>query len=336
MSTLSSLISALVAAANGEVLPTLISPHDFVTILANISSYNVKPLFPLRQRTQFYATLKSHLTVSGLSIMIPLTPITTFKAYTVHPFPHTYNNSFYTLQVQHTLILKDTHGQAIAYPPADFLTSCIRTSPRQFVCESSPLALDYDSPSCSRALVTNHNIASRCGFAALKSSPRPFVLSLHASTILYFFIPTAATVTCEKQKPDELIQGTFFLPASCQMKALSLFIPASQSYVTKANLSPNLPTPLLINLPTFNVSIPHLQNEYSPAVPTDFLGPLPALHATYLYPAYFTLAGVLSVFCAFAACFCIVYRQIARKNAAITHSQAEHIPIRHFPVVNQL
>ena len=41
MTTVSSFVSALISAARGEVLPSLISPHDFHPILQNISSFNL-------------------------------------------------------------------------------------------------------------------------------------------------------------------------------------------------------------------------------------------------------------------------------------------------------
>ena len=80
----SDLMSALVLAARGIVLPTLISPHDIKAILKDLAAESLTPLFPLSRRALFYSNLKSYLTEQGVSLVIPLYPevVLTAQCYT--------------------------------------------------------------------------------------------------------------------------------------------------------------------------------------------------------------------------------------------------------------
>jgi len=99
-------VNDLIKASKGIVSSSLISPQDIEPIIQQATSNNLTPLFTLTDRVPSYSALNSFLTISGLSVLIPVTPRTSFTAYYIHPFPHKTNKTFYTLQIQHSVILR--------------------------------------------------------------------------------------------------------------------------------------------------------------------------------------------------------------------------------------
>ncbi|XP_037782551.1 uncharacterized protein LOC119578943, partial [Penaeus monodon] len=206
-------------------------------VLQRVSSFSFKTLFPLRQPTRFYASLRSFLTASGLSVIIPVHPATIFRAYHVHPF-HTKHSSYYMVHVSHTFILRELGGHALSFPSSDFLDSCLRPMKDTFVCFSSPLSSSLQTPSCARALASGGLITSLCSFEEVSDQLSTFMLSLSQATLIYFYQSTAATIACEELQPDRLLQGTFVLPHHCGLRSLSLKVPAIKSFVTDVTADP--------------------------------------------------------------------------------------------------
>ncbi|ROT65768.1 hypothetical protein C7M84_016256 [Penaeus vannamei] len=121
-------------------------------------------------------------------------------------------------------------GHTITTPPPTFMTACTQALPRLFVCNSRPLPLFSDD--CSDAIITNHNIINECSFDSIVPTSRPFLLPFDDISVLYFFQPSTATVTCKEALPDVVVTGIYVLPISCEIVTTSLFIPASHSYAT--------------------------------------------------------------------------------------------------------
>ncbi|ROT82717.1 hypothetical protein C7M84_024113 [Penaeus vannamei] len=121
-------------------------------------------------------------------------------------------------------------GHTITTPPPTFMTACTQALPRLFVCNSRPLPLFSDD--CSDAIITNHNIINECSFDSIVPTSRPFHLPFDDISVLYFFQPSTATVTCKEALPDVVVTGIYVLPISCEIVTTSLFIPASHSYAT--------------------------------------------------------------------------------------------------------
>jgi len=305
---LNSLATALIRAAHGEVSPDVISPVDMGAVLKRVSSFSVKTLFPLRQRTRFYASLRSFLTASGLSVIIPVRPSTIFRAYRVHPFPHKTNSSYYMVHVPHTFILRELGGHALSFPSSDFLDSCLKPTKDTFVCFSSPLPSSLQTPSCARALVSGGLITSLCSFEEVRDQLSPFMLSLSQATLIYFYQSTAATIACEELQPDRLLQGTFVLPHHCGLRSLSLKVPAIKSFVTDVTADPIAIRPALLTLPTINVTIPELHLRHVSKVQDADVGLMSDFHINFIYPVYVTLLGMLLLLLVFGACYAKAYR----------------------------
>lgn len=68
-------------------------------ILQQAISHTLNPLVTLKERVPLYSALKSFLTISGPSVLIPMARPTSFNAYYIHPFLHKTNNTFFTLQL---------------------------------------------------------------------------------------------------------------------------------------------------------------------------------------------------------------------------------------------
>jgi len=302
------LATTLIRAAHGEVLPTLISYADMNAILRNVSSFSVKTLFPLGQRTRFYASLKSFLTVSGLSVIIPVRPPIVFKAYRVHPFPHKTNNSHYMVSVPHTFILREIEGHALSFPTPDLLNSCTKPVKDTYVCFSAPIPSTLQSPSCARALISNRFVTSLCSFEEVKDQISPFMLSLSQVTLIYFYQSTAATIACKESHSDRSLQGTFVLPHNCKLSSLSLKVPAIKSFVTDVAADPIAIRPSLLTLPTINITIPELHLRDVSKVQDADVGLMSEFHIHFFYPVYVTSIGMLLLLFAFGACYAKAYR----------------------------
>jgi len=310
---INSFVSDLIAASKGTVSESLISPQDIDLILKQAASHKLHPLFTLTDRVPFYSTLKSFLTISGLSVFIPMEPRTSFTAYYIHPFPHKTNNTFFTLQLQHSLILKSSQGHTITTPPPTFMTACTQALPRLFVCNSRPLPLFSDD--CSDAIITNHNIINECSFDSIVPTSRPFHLPFDDISVLYFFQPSTATVTCKEALPDVVVTGIYVLPISCEIVTTSLFIPASHSYATDISVRGLNISPMVLDLPVFNVTIPDISTSHVTHIQENPVNiPSFTFHSIYYYPIYVVGAGMAIMGLLFIMCYVISYRHVSRRN----------------------
>ena len=304
----SDLLAAVLLASNGQVTPKLITPHDFRNVIRNISldaDNPLVPLFPLSKRTLFYTSLHSYLTDEGLSILVPLKPSNTLEAFRIHTFPNKMNDTYYTLRVDHTIILKTIRGQALATPHTSFLDSCQRPTPRIYACYTPSLVYDIDSPSCHRALVVQrHRVAEQCKFDEIKPTEYPYIIPLADVSLLYYFFPTSSTVTCDSKPITKPISGIFLLPHSCELSSLSFQIPAVKHYVTTFEKEPLIIQPGSIYIPEFTANITKLTLQPMHNVPG--IPFFPTYHAIYMYPVYITVAGMILVLIAITSLLCCI------------------------------
>ena len=293
----SDLLAAVLLAANGQVTPKLITPHDFRNVIRHISldvDNPLVPLFPLSRRTLFYTSLHSYLTKDGLSILLPLKPFNTLEAFRIHTFPSKRNDTYYTLRLDHTIILKTIRGQALATPHTSFLESCHKPTPRIYACYTPTLIYDIDSPSCHRALVVQrHRVAEQCKFDEIRPTEYPYIIPLSEVSLLYYFFPTSTTVTCESKPITRLIEDIFLLPHSCELSSLSFQIPAFKQYVTTLEKEPLTIQPSSIYIPDFPANITKITLEPMHNIPS--IPFLPTYHTVYVYPVYITVAGMILV-----------------------------------------
>ncbi|XP_037801384.1 uncharacterized protein LOC119596288 [Penaeus monodon] len=316
------LAHALGSAIYGEVVPNLISLDDLHPVLRNMSYYSLSPLFPLKQHNRFYASLKSFVTSTSLSIMIPLRPSIVFKAFRIHPFPHKTNNSHYVVHTDHTLIFRVLHGRSISYPPTDYLNTCSKPAQNMHVCYSRPLPLQHEH-SCAFALVTGSRIPSICYFDVIEAEVTPFVLSLPEVTLLYFYRSTFATIICEDNSPDMSLQGTFVLPHHCELDFLSLHIPATKFFVEDIHSTAVPIKPSLLTLPTANVTIPALR------VVRALRPQIAGQQFDFYYPVYVNLVGMFLLVLMFGACYLKAYRmhrEEEKKQSKITDQSVPCLP----------
>ncbi|ROT65769.1 Retrovirus-related Pol polyprotein [Penaeus vannamei] len=97
-------------------------------------------------------------------------------------------------------------------------------------------------------------------------------------SVLYFFQPSTATVTCKEALPDVVVTGIYVLPISCEIVTTSLFIPASHSYATDISVRGLNISPMPFHL-SFPYSYSLVLSLYIPiSHPTPPLAPL-FLHA---------------------------------------------------------
>nr|XP_027238792.1 uncharacterized protein LOC113829817 [Penaeus vannamei] len=320
------LTHALSRAIYGKVMPNLISHDDLNPVLGKMSYYSLIPLFPLKQYTPFYASLKCFVTASELSIMIPLHPSVVFKAFRIHPFPHKTNNSHFVVQTDHTLIFKLQHRRSISYPPADFLNSCSKPAQNIHVCYSRPLAILHRED-CSLALATGGLIPVSCYFDVIDPEVTPFVLSLPEVTLLYFYRPTFAIVACEDRRPHMVLEGTFLLPHRCELDFLSLHIPAAMTFAADVHSNPAKMSPSLMTLPAANVTIP--ESRVMRVVRAQNAGEEFLSEYDFSYPIYVNLVGMFILILLFGACYLKAYR-MARdeetKQAVVQEQSAPCLP----------
>ncbi|XP_047501949.1 uncharacterized protein LOC125047661 [Penaeus chinensis] len=309
------LVHALRSAVYGEVAPNLISLEDLYPVLRNMSYYSLSPLFPLKQHTRFYASLKSFVTPSSLSIMIPVRPSIVFKAFRIHPFPHKTNNSHYVVHTDNTLIFRVLHGQSISYPPTNYLNTCSKPTQKMHVCYSRPLPLLHEH-SCAFALVTGIRVPSLCYFDVIKAEVTPFVLSLPEVTLLYFYRSTFATIICEDNPPDVHLQGTYVLPHHCEMDFLSLHIPATKFFIADFHSI----KPSLLTLPTANVTIPasRVVRALRPRIASE--------EFDFYYPVYVNLVGMFLLVLMFGACYLKAYKMHREEEIKQSKTMDQSVP----------
>ena len=258
----------------------------------------VEPLYPLTQQILFYTCLRSYITKGGLSIILPLRPSNTLHAYSAHPFPQEHNGSstLFTLQLDKPLILKKVGESAIAVPNPSHFNECLHPEPRSFVCYTPGWSYDTDTPTCHRALIEQpHSVTSQCNFREIHPSKTPYFLPLADVSLLYYFYPTPATVTCTNRLPMKLITGVFLLPHNCELQSLSMTLPAMKRYVTSFESTIlNIP-PGNIELPSFNGSVKLAPLHFVDMDPVQEVPwALTEFNVDYIYPLAVTFIGMLA------------------------------------------
>ena len=283
-------------AAHGQVDSELITPEDLQDTFSSIESlHNSRPLFSTSDRLLFFASLSAYLTHDGLSIIVPLEPQLTLVAYAIHPFPHKINNTLVTLNAP-KLILKSLNGHSLATPSLNTFSSCLKPSKTIFVCLSPTWAYNTNNQTCEHAILSSHeHIHEHCTFTEHVQQDSPFVLPLQESTLLYYYKPSASTITCGKQLPMKIIQGPYMLPHKCELQSLSLHIPSFIQYVSwyTKHIQFQIPAPLV------PFSLPKHQQELNityvevPKVDTPTYILSAEFAKTYFYPLGITLTAMI-------------------------------------------
>ena len=309
-------------AALGNIEPSLITPHDLKKVIERMHIKQVrKPLFPIHNTALFYATLRGYITHEGLTIILPLRPTEIYRTYNVHPFPQQLNASE-TIVTLHSkpLILIDMNSHKVVTPTEPLTKLC--TSPREriYICLKQTWAQHKIGNTCERAIVGNVNsIHSLCSFNVHKAQTTPFLLPTTQSTILYFYTPTATTITCTTTQPMTVIEGPYTLPHECSLNTLSLSLPATHTYTTTFTKNITVPTPT----PFKAFPIHKIQHDLTytfetmdelPLTPWSF-----PKRATidFIYPVAVTIIGLIGSFFLFR-----IFVHYARKRHMSEHPPA--------------
>ena len=299
---------SILAAGRGVVEPSLISPHEFTLITANLHlDKDAKPLFKPGTTPAFYNTLESFITKKGLSILIPLYPDSIYSLHSVHPFPMPTNtsNMHATLSVAPTII-SCTKTQTIIIPTEPITTSCSQPKDGVYICFNPTWHMDINTPTCERAVVADqHMLTTHCTYNRQRNAVTPFFLPLPTLTLIYFYIPTRATISCGHKPQSLTISGTYSLPHTCSIRSKHLNIKASHSFTAAfARLPTKLkPTDFLVPMPNskhFNLNLTlHPMDPLStnPILPpsshlVDYIYPL---GLTFIFAVPLTLLGIYTV-----------------------------------------
>ena len=225
-------LQAMMAAAQGTVEPTLITPLDIQDILHKFQHETmIQPLFTPELSPVFYGTLTSYLTPSGLSILVPLKTAAKFTVHKLYPFPTKTTGivKLATIRAQET-ILANASG-ALITPQEPLNRLCKQPSKRVFVCMKPVWNININTPSCERAILFNPELMSEvCTYNGLNVSATPYFVPLEEITAIYFSTPTRVTTTCAQRTPPHTVQGTYILPNTCSLTSKHLTLPASKSF----------------------------------------------------------------------------------------------------------
>ena len=226
------LMQAIIEASKGIVEPTLISPADIKTILQSIKHEdNVTPLFEPMVSPLFYSTLSSYITPQGLSLVIPLKPLSTFKVYELSPFPEVVNGTVEvaSIDAHHTILANAS--MSIITPHKPLLDICDKPTEDIYICMKPIWHVNTNEPSCERAILFDpHLIPELCSFNIFTPTTSPFYLPLGKVTAIYFSTPTRVTITCERRLPSKTIKGTYILPHTCSLRSKFLKLSAARVY----------------------------------------------------------------------------------------------------------
>lgn len=293
-------------------MPSLLPPSALGSFILRIScDTRFTPLFSLVNATILYSLLNSFITPHGLSILVPLAPVTSFVAFRIHTFPLPLNGSFYTLSPDHDVVLRSLDHTSLSFISSDVISSCSSVLSRYRACfDVFPPEHSYFSFSCNKVLLSDGDVQSSCMFNQFNIT-NPFLLTLPDLHLLYFLSIAHVSISCGGDHTDREVVGALILPRSCRISSRLISLRSSLSFHFTYKPATTL-SPISIDLSVTNVSLPISNVRLLPSYTMDTADLLPfssSPHVTFGFPVLSTAIGLAVTFC----CFMLYRRRTIRR-----------------------